>query len=96
VFTSVVKYSLYKKIVTFNTLKSKPNRKENNILLLKAKAVSIHVMERRGRNYSSYSFTTLALDGGEWSASPPGRALDPEKGPPVPIVQEAEWVIGRV
>jgi hypothetical protein len=36
--------------------------------------------------YSSYSFTTSALDGGEWSASRPGRAL-----PPVPIVQEAGW-----
>jgi hypothetical protein len=30
-----------------------------------------------------------ALDGGEWSASRPGRALPPVKGPPVPIVQEA-------
>jgi hypothetical protein len=28
---------------------------------------------------------------GEWSASRPGRALPPEKGPPVPIVQEAGW-----
>jgi len=26
---------------------------------------------------------------GEWSASRPGRALPPGKGPPVPIVQEA-------
>jgi hypothetical protein len=41
------------------------------------------------RRYSSYSFTTLALDGGELSASRPGRALPPGKGPPVPIVQEA-------
>jgi len=32
-----------------------------------------------------------ALDGGEWSASRPGRALPPGKGPPVPIVQEAGW-----
>jgi hypothetical protein len=39
--------------------------------------------------YTSYTFTTSALDGGEWSASRPGRALPPEKGPPVPIVQEA-------
>jgi hypothetical protein len=38
------------------------------------------------RRYSSYSFTTSALDGGEWSVSSPGRAL-----PPVPIVQEAGW-----
>jgi hypothetical protein len=29
---------------------------------------------------------------GEWSASRPGRALAPGKGPPVPIVQEAGWV----
>jgi hypothetical protein len=28
---------------------------------------------------------------GEWSASRPGRALPPGKGPPVPIVQEAGW-----
>jgi hypothetical protein len=27
-----------------------------------------------GRRYSSYSFFTSALDGGEWSASRPGRA----------------------
>jgi hypothetical protein len=28
---------------------------------------------------------------GEWSASRPGHALPPGKGPPVPIVQEAGW-----
>jgi hypothetical protein len=39
--------------------------------------------------YSSYSFTTSALDGGKWSASRPGRALPLGKGPPVSIVQEA-------
>jgi hypothetical protein len=43
------------------------------------------------RRYSSYSFMTSALDGGEWSASRPDRALPPGKGPPVPIVQEAGW-----
>jgi hypothetical protein len=43
------------------------------------------------RRYSSYSFTTSALDGGEWSGSRPGHALPPGKGPPVPIVQEAGW-----
>jgi hypothetical protein len=32
-----------------------------------------------GRGYSSYKF--LAPDGGEWSASRPGRALPPGKGP---------------
>jgi hypothetical protein len=39
----------------------------------------------RGGRYSSYSFLTSALDRGEWSASRPGRALPPGKGPPVPI-----------
>jgi hypothetical protein len=43
------------------------------------------------RKYSSYSFTTSALDGGESSASRLGRALTPGKGPTVPIVQEAGW-----
>jgi hypothetical protein len=43
------------------------------------------------RRYSSYSFSTSALDGGEWSASRPGRALAPVKGPAVPTVQEAGW-----
>jgi hypothetical protein len=33
----------------------------------------------------------LGTSGGEWSASLPGRALAPGKGPPVPIVQEARW-----
>jgi hypothetical protein len=41
--------------------------------------------------YSSYSFSNSALDGGEWSASRPGRALAPGKGPPVPIVQKTGW-----
>jgi hypothetical protein len=45
----------------------------------------------RERRYSSNSFTTSALDGGEWSASRPARALPPGKGPPVPIGHEVEW-----
>jgi hypothetical protein len=44
---------------------------------------------RLGERYSSYSFTTSALYGDEWSASRPGRALPPEKGLPVPTGQEA-------
>jgi hypothetical protein len=36
-------------------------------------------------------FLTSALDGDEWSASRPGRALSPGKGIPVPIGQEAGW-----
>jgi hypothetical protein len=43
------------------------------------------------RRYSSYSFLTLALDGVEWSASRPGHALPPGKGPLVPTGQEAGW-----
>jgi hypothetical protein len=43
------------------------------------------------RRYSSYSYSTSALDRGEWSASRPGRALAPGKGPLVPIIQEAGW-----
>jgi hypothetical protein len=58
----------------------------------KGKAVPLHNGGAWGeRRYSSYSFTTSALDGGEWSASRPGRALPPGKGPPVPIVQAAGW-----
>jgi hypothetical protein len=34
--------------------------------------------------YGSYSFTTSALYGDEWSASRPGRVLYPEKDPPPP------------
>jgi hypothetical protein len=48
------------------------------------------------RRYSSYLFTTSALDGGDWSASRPGRALPPGKGPPVPIVQKAGWASEQV
>jgi hypothetical protein len=34
------------------------------------------------RRYSSYSFWTSALDGGEWSASRPGRAFTPGESTP--------------
>jgi hypothetical protein len=35
--------------------------------------------------YSFYSFSNSALDGGEWWASRPGRALAPGKGPQYPF-----------
>jgi hypothetical protein len=44
-----------------------------------------------GEEYNSYSFSTSALDGSEWTASRPDPALAPGKGPPTPIVQEAGW-----
>jgi hypothetical protein len=47
------------------------------------------------RGCSIYAFT-LALEGGERSASRPGRVLPLGKGPPVPIVQEAGWAPERV
>jgi hypothetical protein len=42
--------------------------------------------ERRCRSCSSL---TSALEGGEWSASCPGRTLPPGKESPVPIVLES-------
>jgi hypothetical protein len=49
-------------------------------------------MQKQGEGlYSSYSFSTSALDGGEWSAPRPGCPLPPGNGPQVPIVQEAGW-----
>jgi hypothetical protein len=52
------------------------------------RSIDAHLGDRR---YSSYSFLTSALEGGEWSASRPGRTLPPGKGSPVPTVQEAGW-----
>jgi hypothetical protein len=52
------------------------------------RSIQAHLGDRR---YSSYTFLTSALEGGEWSASRPGRALPPGKELPVPIVQEAGW-----
>jgi hypothetical protein len=72
-------------------------KKINGYSVVKAKQSHNTPMEAQGeRRYSSYSFTTSALDGGEWSASRPGRALPPGKGPPVPIVQEAGWASDTV
>jgi hypothetical protein len=59
---------------------------------VKQSSPTTHLRRLKGeRRYSSYSFLTSALDGGELSASRPGRALSTDKGPPVPIVQEAGW-----
>jgi hypothetical protein len=52
--------------------------------------LSVQTVTRKG-NCLLRSLNVLALDGGEWSASRPGRALPPGKGPPVPIGEEAGW-----
>jgi hypothetical protein len=63
-----------------------------HIIYLRLKLSHCTPQRRLGeRRYSPYSFSTSALDGGEWSASRHGRALSPGKGPPVTIVQEAGW-----
>jgi hypothetical protein len=55
----------------------------------------LHVLwgkrKKKGKEILLHACLTSALDGGEWSASCPGCALPPGKGPPVPTVQEAEW-----
>jgi hypothetical protein len=57
-----------------------------------AKAVPLHATQALGvRRYSSYSFSTSALDGGEWSVSRLCRALPRGKGHLVPAAQEAGW-----
>jgi hypothetical protein len=60
---------------------------------IKRKEVPLRSIEAflSDRRYSSYSFLTPALEGGEWSASRPGHALPLGKEPPVPTVQEAGW-----
>jgi hypothetical protein len=56
------------------------------------RAVPLHAMKALGgRHYSSYTFSISALDGCEWSASRPDRALAPGKEPSVPTVQEDGW-----
>jgi hypothetical protein len=62
-------------------------------VIKKGKVVPLRSIEEHlsDRRYSSYSFLTPALEGGEWSASRSGRALPPGKESPVPIVQEAVW-----
>jgi hypothetical protein len=62
--------------------------------IYKLKLQLFHYMPWRclGKRYSSYSFSTSALDGG-WavSVSPWPHFSPREKGPPVPTVREAGW-----
>jgi hypothetical protein len=58
------------------------------IIIVNGKVVPLRPMQAHlgDRRYSSYSFLTSALEGGEWSASCPGRALPPGKEPQVRTV----------
>jgi hypothetical protein len=61
-------------------------------LSMVSKVDPVHAMKALGgRGGIAIFFLTLALKGGEWSASRPCRALPPGKEPPVPVVQEAGW-----
>jgi hypothetical protein len=44
------------------------------------------------RRYSSYSFFSLALEEGEWSAHTPTVLYTPGKGQPIPTAEETVWV----
>jgi hypothetical protein len=55
----------------------------------KSKAVPLrHAGAKGERTYSSYSFLTSALGGGEWSASRPGRAL--------PLGKDSQYQLDRM
>jgi hypothetical protein len=56
-----------------------------SILVLRKLSYYSHADAKGERKYSFYSFLTSTLDGGEWSASCPGRALSPGKDPQYPL-----------
>jgi hypothetical protein len=57
-----------------------------------SKAVPLYALEALGgEEVQLLLILNLGTRWGEWSASRPGRAFPPRKGPPVPIVQEAGW-----
>jgi hypothetical protein len=61
----------------------------------KAKTVPLHATKALGRR-GGIAPTQSWLDGEKWSALRPGRALGPEKGTPVPIVQETGWELNII
>jgi hypothetical protein len=71
-------------------LPSERKTKFNTHTKAKDKAIPLHATETL-EGKGGIAPTHSALNGGEWSASRPGRALAPAKGPPVPIEQEAGW-----
>jgi hypothetical protein len=74
---------------------SKPPKPKATRKRLKKEILSDDFKERKilwkniAENFLWNIFHLTSLDGGEWSASRPDRALAPGKGPPVPIVQKA-------
>jgi hypothetical protein len=68
------------------------------IVTNQSKTVTLHAMVTLGGGEEVYLLLIhdLGTSWGEWSASRPGRALPPGKGPPVLIVQEAGWASEQV
>jgi hypothetical protein len=89
--TSIKSRSVNHSTKTFSLNFSKLNKLHTLLSDSKAKSVPLHATKALGGGYSSYSFSTLALDGGEWSASCPSRTLALGKGPSLPIVHKTGW-----
>jgi hypothetical protein len=58
------------------------------IFYIKLSRYAMHALREREREDRSYSFLTSALDGGDGSASHPGRALSPGKEPRHPLCRK--------
>jgi hypothetical protein len=75
------------------------NRINSAYLLIKAKKQSSPATRHGGawgeKSYSSYSLLTSVLDGGEWSASCPGRPLPRGKDPRYPLYRRLGGPQGR-
>jgi hypothetical protein len=73
-------------IVTARPYRFKPN------LDCVVKAIPLHAAKALGRRgYIAPTHSRPRHKRADWSASRPGRALVPWKGPPIPIGQEAGW-----
>jgi hypothetical protein len=75
----------FKKTETENILKCKDKSKVKVVPVLFLNWASRHEGVLGEWKYSSTHLLTSALDGGEWSASRPGRFTPPGKDPLVPI-----------
>jgi hypothetical protein len=70
----------------------KTERCSKTVFLKKVKQSRYTPWRRMGeRRYSSYSFSTSALDGVSGQRHAPAALLSPEKEPPIHIVQEVGW-----